>query len=90
MANNQALSKEYHNSPSFFQVISGNAGNFDGPDPVDEATPRADWSAVLYRGYGFTTVEVTPEALELIHWESKVDGTKGREIDRVHLTKDDS
>ncbi|KAI9495565.1 Metallo-dependent phosphatase-like protein [Zychaea mexicana] len=88
MANNQALSKVYHNPPSFYQVISGNAGNFDGPDPVDEAAPRADWSAVLYRGYGFTTVEVAPEALELVHWESKQDGTIGREIDRVRLTKD--
>ncbi|KAI9268098.1 Metallo-dependent phosphatase-like protein [Phascolomyces articulosus] len=88
VAKNQAVTKEYTNPSSFFQVISGNAGNFDGPDPIDETIPRADWSAVLYRGYGITTLEITPEALELIHWESKQDGTTGREIDRVRLVKD--
>ncbi|KAI8148583.1 Metallo-dependent phosphatase-like protein [Fennellomyces sp. T-0311] len=89
VADNKALSNDYHNPPSFFQVISGNAGNFDGPDPIDEAAPTADWSALLYRGYGFTTVSVSPEALEVVHMESKQDGTIGREIDRVRLTKED-
>ena len=69
-------------------MISGNAGNFDGPDPIDEAAPTAEWSALLYRGYGFTSISVSPDALEIVHRESRQDGTIGREIDRVQLTKD--
>lgn len=87
VAGNKKMADQYHNAPSYFQVISGNAGNFDGPDPVNVTTLRDEWSARFYPGYGLTFVSVSPTGLNVSHWESRIDGEKGVEIDSVVVTK---
>ncbi|CDH48613.1 iron zinc purple acid phosphatase-like [Lichtheimia corymbifera JMRC:FSU:9682] len=88
IAGNKKMADQYHNTPSYFQVITGNAGNYDGPDPADITTLREEWSAKFYPGYGLTFVSVSPTGLNVSHWESRIDGKRGVQIDNVVVTKD--
>ncbi|KAI8387982.1 Metallo-dependent phosphatase-like protein [Radiomyces spectabilis] len=86
VAKNQRTSTSYAEAPSYFQVISGNSGNYEGPDAMNTSS-IADWSAFRYNGYGFTSIQVSKRTLELTHWESKIDGTRGEVKDRILVTK---
>lgn len=85
--NNTLLTESYHNAPSFFQVITGNAGNYEGPDPFDDTNPLPNWLAHRFQGYGFSTVDISPRHLNLHHYESNSDGTLGKLIDHVRVSK---
>ncbi|KAI8988299.1 Metallo-dependent phosphatase-like protein [Mycotypha africana] len=90
--NNTLVTTSYHNPPSFFQVITGNGGNYEGCDKFDDMTNTAaipKWLGNHYEGYGFTTVEVSRNRLDLHHYEVQEDGTLGdlRDQVRVHKTK---
>lgn len=85
--NNTLLTESYHNAPSFFQIITGNAGNYEGPDPFDDTNPLPTWLAHRYQGYGFSSIEVSPQHLNLYHYQSNLDGTLGKLQDRVRVSK---
>jgi hypothetical protein len=86
--NNTLLTESYHNPPSFFQVITGNAGNYEGPDPFDTTTdPLPAWLSHRFQGYGFTSIEITPQHLSLHHYQTNMDGTLGNLQDHVRVSK---
>lgn len=89
--NNTLLTESYHNPPSFFQVISGNAGNYEGPDQFDDKNDAASalpgWLAQRYQGYGFSAIEVSPNHLNLHHYKTNMDGTLGNLQDHVRVSK---
>ncbi|RCH96017.1 hypothetical protein CU097_011539 [Rhizopus azygosporus] len=87
VAHGKVTSKSYHNAPSFFQLIIGNAGQPEGPAPFGNG-PFPDFSAVRYEGYGFSTFKVSPTSLEMIHRKANLDGTLGGIIDHFTVTKD--
>ncbi|KAI9320919.1 Metallo-dependent phosphatase-like protein [Dichotomocladium elegans] len=87
LVNNTKIADTYLRPPSFFQIISGNSGNYEGPDKFNASLPRADWSATIYQGYGFTTFSVSPDELEISHWESRLDGRIGSRIDHIIVKK---
>lgn len=85
--NDTVLTKSYHNAPSFFQVITGNAGNYEGGDVFDEDTEIPSWLGHRFQGYGFSTIEISPTHLDLHHYETHVDGTLGHLQDHVRMSK---
>lgn len=85
--NNTLLTTSYHNAPSFFQVITGNAGNYEGPDQFDNTNPLPDWLGHRFQGYGFSTVQVSPHHLDLHHYQANIDGTLGKLQDHVRVSK---
>lgn len=87
MRNNTLLTTSYHNPPSFFQVITGNAGNYEGPDAFDTKLGSPNWLGHQFQGYGFSTIQISPEHLDLHHYESNIDGTLGKLQDLVRVTK---
>ncbi|KAI8636788.1 Metallo-dependent phosphatase-like protein [Parasitella parasitica] len=88
--NNETITTSYHNAPSFFQVITGNAGNYEGSDEFDNTTELPSWLGLRYQGYGFTTIEISPQQLALQHYETLVDGTRGGLKDHVRVSKTES
>ena len=89
IAHNQRVATSYYQPPSFFQLIVGNAGNFQGTDSFESTTvPIADWSALRYEGYGFSSIKVTPTRLQISHHQSlPKDGAMGEMVDRVTVRK---
>lgn len=87
IANSTLQATSYHNPPSFFQVINGNAGQPEGPSPFIAGDPHAPWSAKRYASYGFSEVKVSPTALELTHHAINLDGSLGNVVDHVKVTK---
>jgi hypothetical protein len=87
IANNTLQTTSYHNPPSFFQVINGNAGQPEGPSPFITGDPHATWSAKRYASYGFSEVKVSPTVLELTHHAINLDGSLGNVVDHVKVTK---
>ncbi|KAI7848953.1 Metallo-dependent phosphatase-like protein [Circinella umbellata] len=89
IAHNQRVATSYYQPPSFFQLIVGNAGNFQGTDSFENTTvPIADWSALRYEGYGFSSIKVTPTKLQISHHQSlPKDGAMGEMVDRVTVRK---
>ncbi|KAI8141210.1 Metallo-dependent phosphatase-like protein [Fennellomyces sp. T-0311] len=89
LAHNHRFATSYYNPPSFFQMVVGNAGNFQGTDPFESNTiPIADWSALRFEGYGFSTIKVSPTKLTVTHHESlPKDGALGRVVDRFVVRK---
>ncbi|KAI9498970.1 Metallo-dependent phosphatase-like protein [Zychaea mexicana] len=89
LAHNKRMATSYYQPPSFFQLIVGNAGNFQGTDSFENASvPIADWSALRYEGYGFSTIKVSPTKLQISHHQSlPKDGALGRMVDRVIVRK---
>ncbi|KAK4514725.1 Phosphate metabolism transcription protein [Mucor velutinosus] len=85
--NDTALTRSYHNAPSFFQVITGNAGNYEGGDVFDKDTEIPSWLGNRFQGYGFSTIEISPRHLDLHHYETHIDGTLGRLQDHVRVSK---
>ncbi|KAL9551708.1 hypothetical protein PS6_004876 [Mucor atramentarius] len=85
--NDTVLTKSYHNAPSFFQVITGNAGNYEGGDVFDEDTEIPSWLGHRFQGYGFSAIEISPTHLDLHHYETHVDGTLGHLQDHVRMSK---
>ncbi|KAF7722828.1 hypothetical protein EC973_002673 [Apophysomyces ossiformis] len=86
LAQNQVQSYSYFNPRSFFQVISGNAGNYEGVDPVAGSKQEPEWLASRYEGYGFSTINVSPSRLEVLHWTSALDGS-AHLMDRTQVVK---
>jgi hypothetical protein len=89
LKDSNAVSASYHNSPSFLQVITGNAGNHEGPESFTEAEVPS-WLGHRYEGYGFTSLQVSPQFLDIQHIEANVDGSFGNIIDQVRLSKSTS
>ncbi|GAN08506.1 conserved hypothetical protein [Mucor ambiguus] len=85
--NDTALTRSYHNAPSFFQVITGNAGNYEGGDIFDKDTDIPSWLGSRFQGYGFSTIEISPRHLDLHHYETHIDGTLGHLQDHVRVSK---
>lgn len=81
------LTKSYHNAPSFFQVITGNAGNYEGGDLFDNITEVPSWLGNKFQGYGFSAIEISPGHIDLHHYETRTDGTLGRLRDHVRVSK---
>lgn len=81
------MATSYHNAPSFFQLVIGNAGQPEHPSPFG-AGPFADWSAVRYASYGFSTFKVSPTALNIVHHQANVDGSLGGIVDQFTVSKD--
>ncbi|GAA5815790.1 hypothetical protein MFLAVUS_009305 [Mucor flavus] len=87
VSNNKRVSTSYHNAPSFFQIVIGNAGQPEGPTAFGEG-PFFDWSATRYGSYGFSTFKVSPSALLITHYQAHEDGTVGNIVDQFSVTKD--
>ncbi|KAI8086736.1 Metallo-dependent phosphatase-like protein [Halteromyces radiatus] len=87
LSNDTLQSTSYHNPPSFFQVINGNAGNPGAPTPFSPDDPHADWSAKRYGSFGFSEFKVSPTTLKLTHHAVNTDGSLGQIIDQVSVTK---
>lgn len=87
VAKGKLVSKSYHNAPSFFQIVIGNAGQPEGPTAFGDG-PFPDWSAKRYGSFGFSTFKVTPSTLHIVHRQANVDGSLGRIVDEVVVTKD--
>ncbi|KAI9310821.1 Metallo-dependent phosphatase-like protein [Dichotomocladium elegans] len=88
VAHNTRISTFYRDAPAFFQLVVGNAGNFQGTDPFENEHQVADWSAKRYEGYGFSTIRVTPRTLLISHFASDPeDGSLAGIIDRVLVRK---
>ncbi|KAI7897263.1 Metallo-dependent phosphatase-like protein [Mucor mucedo] len=85
--NNTLLTTSYHNPPSFFQVITGNAGNYEGPDQFDNTSVLPNWLGHRFQGYGFSTVQVSHHHFDLHHYETNIDGTLGKLQDHVRVSK---
>lgn len=85
--NDQLLTTSYHNSPSFFQVITGNAGNYEGPDQFDDTNPLPAWLGHRFQGYGYSSVTVSTHHLDLHHYETNIDGSLGSLQDHVRVSK---
>lgn len=81
------ITKSYHNAPSFFQIVIGNAGQPEGPTQFANG-PFPDWSATRYGSYGFSTFTVTPTALKIVHHQAKPDGSLGDIVDHFIVSKD--
>ncbi|KAG2174865.1 hypothetical protein INT43_005927 [Umbelopsis isabellina] len=84
----KVTSKSYHNAPSPFQYLVGNAGNFELTIPFNTTGPFPDWSAARYSGYGYSTVMATKHQLELTHYGITNNGTGHKIIDHLIVTKD--
>ncbi|CAO3654122.1 unnamed protein product [Mucor fragilis] len=85
--NDTTLTRSYHNAPSFFQVITGNAGNYEGGDVFDKDTELPSWLGNRFQGYGFSTIGISPRHLDLHHYETHIDGTLGHLQDHVRVSK---
>ncbi|KAI8345347.1 Metallo-dependent phosphatase-like protein [Blakeslea trispora] len=86
VAHGKRTSTSYHNAPSFFQIIIGNAGQPEGPTEFNPG-PYPDWSARRYASYGFSTFHVSPHALNIVHHQANVDGSLGGIVDQITVTK---
>ncbi|KAI8343515.1 Metallo-dependent phosphatase-like protein [Chlamydoabsidia padenii] len=87
IANNTLQTTSYLDPPSYFQVISGNAGQPEGPSVLESGDPHAPWSAKRYGSYGFSELQVSPTVLELTHHAIQTDGSLGEIIDYVKVVK---
>lgn len=87
VAKNKRIATSYHNAPSFFQIVIGNAGQPEGASAFGPG-PYPDWSATRYASYGYSTFRVSPTALNIIHHAVNLDGTLGGVIDQFSVTKD--
>lgn len=89
VAHDARIATSYRNAPSFFQLGVGNAGNFQGPDVfLKDPSLIRPWSALRYPSYGFSTIKVTPNYLDVEHFESHPhDGSLGKRIDFVRVRK---
>ncbi|CAO3653658.1 unnamed protein product [Mucor hiemalis] len=83
---NKQTATSYHNAPSLFQIVIGNAGQPEGPTSF--TAPYPEWSAVRYGSYGLSTFRVTPTALHIVHRAALTDGSLGDVIDQFSVTKD--
>ncbi|KAK4517152.1 uncharacterized protein ATC70_000483 [Mucor velutinosus] len=81
------ITKSYHNAPSFFQIVIGNAGQPEGPTQFGDG-PFPAWSAKRYGSFGFSTFRVTPTTMNIVHHQANVDGTLGGVIDQFTVSKD--
>jgi hypothetical protein len=81
------ISTSFHNPASFFQIISGNHGNDEGPDFFNANETVPDWLAHRFQGYGFTSIEVSPRYLNVRHYETNLDASLGRLVDHVRVSK---
>lgn len=92
MARGQVTSTSYENAPSYFQLIIGNAGNYEQNQPFQGTATdpfyTGPWSAFRYVGYGLSTVSVTQDTLSFVHWQVEKDGSRGSPIDQFTAKKD--
>jgi hypothetical protein len=88
--NNTLLTTSYRNPPSFFQVITGNAGNYEGPDKFDLTAAVPDWLGKRYQGYGYSAFRVTRSTLDLHHYQTTEQSQTGKLMDHVVVTKSES
>lgn len=88
MAHGNYTATNYHNAPSFFQLLTGDAGQPSGGDVWDNSTVIPKWSVAHHSGYGYTTVRVSPSALNIAHYAANTDGTAGGIVDQFSVTKD--
>ncbi|KAI8378248.1 Metallo-dependent phosphatase-like protein [Choanephora cucurbitarum] len=86
VAKGKRSSTSYHNPPSFFQIVIGNAGQPEGPTGFKPG-PYPDWSARRYESYGFSTFHVSPHALNIVHHQANEDGSLGGIVDQITVTK---
>jgi hypothetical protein len=87
VAKEKLITKSYHNAPSFFQIVIGNAGQPEGPTQFGNG-PFPAWSAVRYGSFGFSTFRVTPTTMNIVHHQANVDGSLGGVIDQFTVSKD--
>ncbi|KAG1467160.1 hypothetical protein G6F56_004568 [Rhizopus delemar] len=87
VAHGNLTSTSYHNAPSFFQLVIGNAGQPEGPSQFDENN-IPEFSAFRYSGYGFSTFKVTPTAMHIVHRKAEGNGAMGSVVDYFTVTKD--
>ncbi|KAI7890591.1 Metallo-dependent phosphatase-like protein [Mucor mucedo] len=87
VSKNKRIATSYHNSPSFFQIVIGNAGQPEGATPFGPG-PYNDWSAKRYGSYGFSTFDVSRTAIHITHYQAHTDGSLGDVIDKFSVTKD--
>ncbi|ORY96948.1 Metallo-dependent phosphatase-like protein [Syncephalastrum racemosum] len=92
VARGEVTSTSYKNAPSYFQLIIGNAGNYE-QNKLFTSTPTeplvtGPWSALRYAGYGLSTVSVTQNTLSFVHWQVEKDGSRGRPVDQFTAKKD--
>ncbi|KAI9275224.1 Metallo-dependent phosphatase-like protein [Helicostylum pulchrum] len=85
--NNTLITESYHNAPSFFQVITGNAGNYEGPDQFDMTGELPNWLGNRFQGYGFSSIQISARHLDLHHYETNIDGSLGLLKDHVRVSK---
>lgn len=83
---NKQTANSYHNAPSLFQIVIGNAGQPEGPTSF--TAPYPEWSAVRYGSYGLSTFRVTPTAINIVHRAALANGSLGDIIDQFSVTKD--
>ncbi|KAI8645371.1 Metallo-dependent phosphatase-like protein [Parasitella parasitica] len=81
------ITKSYHNAPSFFQIVIGNAGQPEGPAQFGDG-PFPAWSAARYSSFGFSTFRVTPSTMRIVHHQANIDGTLGGVVDQFTVSKD--
>ncbi|KAI8078095.1 Metallo-dependent phosphatase-like protein [Gilbertella persicaria] len=86
VAKGKRTATSYHDAPSFFQIVIGNAGQPEGPVAFGSG-PFPEWSAQRYGSFGFSTFRVTPNTLQIVHHQANVDGSLGGAIDQVTVTK---
>ncbi|ORY93584.1 Metallo-dependent phosphatase-like protein [Syncephalastrum racemosum] len=91
VANGNVTSTSYTSPPSYFQVLAGNAGNFERPDGFEGNATQplaiAPWSAKRYAGYGLTTVSVSHDSMSFTHWQIEANGQRGPPVDEFVVTK---
>lgn len=87
MRNNTKVTTLFHNPESFFQVITGNHGNYEGIDTFNDNDILPDWSAHRFQGYGFTSIEIAPNFLNIHHHEINLDASLGRLVDHIRVLK---
>ncbi|KAI9482514.1 Metallo-dependent phosphatase-like protein [Zychaea mexicana] len=84
---NIAGNGSFHNAASYVEVINGNAGPPEATVIFNTTGPYADWSAVRYDSYGYSTVKITPSSLTFTHHQVRLDGSLGNVVDTFTLTK---
>lgn len=87
VSHNKRRATSYHNAPSFFQIVIGNAGQPEGTTSFGDG-PFPNWSATRYGSYGFSTFKVSPRAMLITHYQAKEDGAIGDIVDQFSVTKD--
>ncbi|ORX47713.1 Metallo-dependent phosphatase [Hesseltinella vesiculosa] len=85
--NGTLATTSYHNAPSFFQIVNGDAGQPGDNTAFNSSITPPDWSAARYSGYGYSVVDVSPSTLNFGHYQVNTDGSLGSAVDQFTVTK---